>query len=85
MPQASPKTRKKQKSTLSRSVSKVSTRTRTVTRWLTSKMNRGSFAYILMVSFILCTSIGAGMVYPPAGWVVAGVASGIFGFLLGLE
>ena len=47
--------------------------------------NRQTFANIFMLSFIILTSIGAGMIYPPAGWVVAGVSCGIFGFLLGLE
>lgn len=50
-----------------------------------SKLNRETFANIFMFSFIILTSIGAGMIYPPAGWVVAGVSCGIFGFLLGLE
>jgi len=47
--------------------------------------NRRTFANLLMFCFILFTSIGAGMIFLPAGWVVAGVCCGIFGFLLGLE
>jgi hypothetical protein len=47
--------------------------------------NRGTFANLFMFCFILFTSIGAGMIFLPAGWVVAGVCCGIFGFLLGLE
>lgn len=38
-----------------------------------------------MVSFIIFTSIGAGLIFPPAGLVVAGITCGIFGFLLGSE
>lgn len=54
-------------------------------RWLRSKANRGTFANILMLCFIIFCSIGAGMIFFPAGWVVAGVCCGIFGFLLGSE
>jgi hypothetical protein len=38
-----------------------------------------------MVSFILLTSIGAGLIAMPVGLIVAGIGCGIFGFLLGLE
>jgi len=47
--------------------------------------NRNTFANLLMVSFIMFTSIGAGLIFPPAGLVVAGIACGIYGFLLGSE
>jgi hypothetical protein len=36
-----------------------------------------------MFSFIMLTSIGAGLIFPPAGLIVAGIACGIFGYLLG--
>lgn len=49
------------------------------------QVNRRRSANVLMFCFILFTSIGAGMIFMPAGWVVAGVGCGIFGFLLGLE
>ena len=39
----------------------------------------------MMVSFILLTSIGAGLVFFPAGLIVAGIGCGLFGFLLGAE
>lgn len=52
---------------------------------LKNKANRSTFANILMLCFIIFTSIGAGMIFLPAGWVVAGVCCGIFGFLLGSE
>jgi hypothetical protein len=55
------------------------------TIWLKPKLTRRTFANVFMVSFILCTSIGAGLIFPPAGLVVAGVTCGLFGFLLGLE
>lgn len=54
-------------------------------RWVKRRANRGTSANILMFCFIIFTSIGAGMIFPPAGWVVAGVACGMFGFLLGAE
>jgi len=50
-----------------------------------AKLNRATFAYLFMLSFIILTSIGVGLIFPPAGLVVAGVACGIFGFILGLE
>jgi hypothetical protein len=43
------------------------------------------FANLLMISFILFTSIGAALIFLPAGLIVAGVTCGFFGFLLGLE
>lgn len=50
-----------------------------------SWLQRDSLANVLMVSFIILTGIGAGMVYMPLGLIVGGLACGIFGFLLGLE
>jgi hypothetical protein len=46
---------------------------------------RQSASYILMVAFIVLTSIGAGFISPAFGFITAGIACGIFGFLLGLE
>ena len=48
-------------------------------------INRSYIANFLMLSFILLTAIGAGFIFPPAGLIVAGLACGIVGFLLGLE
>ncbi len=53
--------------------------------FIAKQVNRPRSANLLMFCFILFTSIGAGMIFLPAGWVVAGVGCGIFGFLLGLE
>jgi len=50
-----------------------------------SLFRRETFAYLFMISFIILTSVGAAFVYPPAGLMTAGVASGIFGYLLGRE
>jgi len=47
--------------------------------------NRRTFAYLFMISFILLTSVGAGLIFPPAGFIVAGITCGLFGFLLGTE
>ncbi len=38
-----------------------------------------------MFSFIILTGVGVGLIFPPAGLVVAGVGCGIFGFMLGLK
>lgn len=50
-----------------------------------SKLTRATFANLLMFSFILFTSIGAALIFVPAGLIVAGIACGIFGYLLGAE
>jgi hypothetical protein len=56
-------------------------------RWnrFKSHLNRSTFAYLFMFSFIILTSIGAGLIFPPAGLVVGGVGCGLFGFILGLK
>jgi hypothetical protein len=53
--------------------------------FIKNRANRSTFANLLMLCFIIFTSIGAGLIFLPAGWVVAGVCCGIFGFLLGSE
>ena len=50
-----------------------------------SKLNRATFANLLMFSFILLTSIGTALIFLPAGLIVAGIACGVFGYLLGSE
>lgn len=52
---------------------------------LTKRLNRPTFAYLMMVSFILFTSIGAALVFIPAGFITAGATCGLFGYLLGRE
>lgn len=47
--------------------------------------NRSNVANILMGSFVVSTAVGAGLIFPPAGLIVAGVCCGIVGLLLGLE
>jgi hypothetical protein len=42
-------------------------------------------SYLLMVGFILFTSIGAGIFSPALGFIAAGISCGLYGFLLGLE
>ena len=49
------------------------------------KLNRSTFAYLFMVSFILLSSVGAGMLFFPAGFITAGATCGIFGYMLGRE
>lgn len=46
---------------------------------------RTSAANTLMVLFIVGTTIGAGMIMLPAGFIVGGVTCGVYGFLLGSE
>lgn len=52
---------------------------------LSRLLNRSNIANGFMLVFVVSTSIGAGMIFLPAGFVVAGVTSGIFGYLLGAE
>lgn len=47
--------------------------------------NRASAANVLMIAFIIMTSVGAWQIYPPIGLIVGGVGCGIFGYILGLE
>lgn len=46
---------------------------------------RASIANLLMILFIVLISIGTMMIWPPVGFIAAGVACGIYGFILGLE
>jgi hypothetical protein len=46
---------------------------------------RTNVANILMSSFVILTSVGAGVIFFPAGLIVAGVNCGVVGLLLGLE
>jgi hypothetical protein len=46
---------------------------------------RAIAAYILMFAFIIAPCIGVAMIYPPAGWIYFGAASGIVGYILGAE
>lgn len=47
--------------------------------------SRSNVANILMGTFVVLTAVGAGLIFPPAGLIVAGVSCGVVGFLLGLE
>jgi hypothetical protein len=56
--------------------------TQNLARWL---FTRSSIANLMMLSFILLTAVGVGMIYFPAGFIAAGVTCGLFGLLLGSE
>lgn len=56
-----------------------------VTDLIKKYINRRTSANVMMISFILLTSIGAGLIFLPAGLIVAGIGCGLFGFLLGAE
>ncbi len=56
-----------------------------VTDLIKKYINRKTSANAMMVSFIMLTSVGAGLIFFPAGLIVAGVGCGLFGFLLGAE
>jgi hypothetical protein len=48
-------------------------------------IQRSLVAHLLMVLFIVLTSIGAGLIAPPVGLIVAGANCGLYGYLLGSE
>jgi len=63
---------------------------RTVTYFIKSRFlpqifRRAFTANLLMVLFIVLIGIGTFMIWPPVGFIAAGVACGIYGFILGLE
>lgn len=46
---------------------------------------RRLFAYILMLAFIGFTSVGAGLIFFPAGLITAGAVCGLVGYILGAD
>lgn len=52
---------------------------------LKAKLTRATAAHFFMLTFIVLTGIGAYMIFPAAGFIAAGICSGLFGFLLGSE
>lgn len=40
-------------------------------------------AYVLMCAFVALTSVGAFLIFPPAGFIVAGIGCGVYAYLLG--
>jgi len=54
-------------------------------KWFANTDTRSVAAYALMVTFIIATSVGVAMIYPPAGWITLGVTCGFVGYLLGAE
>jgi hypothetical protein len=49
------------------------------------RIGRAVTANILMGSFIIMTSVGAFCIDVSAGFITLGVASGLIGFILGME
>lgn len=46
---------------------------------------RAQSAYILMLFLVVFTTIGAGLIYLPAGFITFGILSGVVGYILGAE
>jgi hypothetical protein len=46
---------------------------------------RALFAYALMGAFVVLPPVGAFLIYGPSGWIVAGLTSGLVGYVLGRE
>lgn len=49
------------------------------------QINRTIAAYLLMGLFVLCSSVGAALIFLPAGLITLGVTSGIYAYLLGSD
>ncbi len=48
-------------------------------------LTREFAAYLLMSLFVTCTTVGAFLIYLPAGFVTLGVTSGLYAYLLGSD
>lgn len=48
-------------------------------------LRRSSLANLMMLLFIVLTSVGTVLISPPVGLIVAGVTCGLYGYLLGSE
>jgi hypothetical protein len=46
---------------------------------------RRNLANCLMSLFVVGVTLGAGLIFPPAGFITGGIACGIYGYLLGSE
>ena len=62
-----------------------STDTPKVKRFAGFSPNRQVAAYLLMSLFVTCTTVGAFLIYLPAGFVTLGVTSGLYAYLLGSD
>ena len=47
--------------------------------------NRRNLANCLMSLFVVGVALGAGLIFPPAGFITGGIACGIYGYLVGSE
>jgi hypothetical protein len=56
-----------------------------VKRFASFSPNRQVAAYLLMSLFVTCTTVGAFLIYLPAGFVTLGVTSGLYAYLLGSD
>jgi hypothetical protein len=48
-------------------------------------VTRSFSAHCLMVLFVMLSAIGAGLLLPPLGLIVAGVNCGLYGYLMGSD
>lgn len=46
---------------------------------------RPQIAYILMLFLVVFTTVGAGLIFLPAGFITFGILSGVVGYILGAE
>ena len=48
-------------------------------------LTRQMAAYVLMILFVSCTTVGVFLIYLPAGFITLGVCSGLYAYLLGSD
>jgi hypothetical protein len=48
-------------------------------------LTRQNAAYVMMLLFVVCTGIGAFLIYAPAGFISIGLACGLYAYLLGSD
>jgi hypothetical protein len=68
-----------------KTISRIAFRIKQTSLWIKKQNWRGVTANLMMILFILLTSVGAALLHPAAGFIVAGVACGLFGYLLGSD
>lgn len=54
-------------------------------KYMSKIFERTTLANAMMVLFVLGTTIGSALIFLPAGFIVGGVACGLYGYLLGSE
>jgi hypothetical protein len=68
-----------------KSVRQIVFRVKRTSFWIKNFNWRAITANMMIILFIILTSVGAGLLLPAAGFIVAGITCGMFGYLLGSD